>query len=262
MDNDVTRRADAQTKRPLALSDLRLPEVASVAVTAPHPDDFDAIAITMRWFHQRGHRVEVAVLTRGTSGVDDGFAGAHTAEEKTLVREQEQRASCALFGLDPSALRFLRLGNDEHGKLSLGESSRAAVTGFLSALQPDIIFMPHGKDSNVAHQRTHDLVAGIVTAERLSVLLCLNEDPKTLQIRRDLVVEFDEDAAAWKSRLLTAHASQQARNIRVRGNGVDERLLDVNRQSAALVGASSEYAECFELAVYHEGKLTPVHSCR
>jgi len=251
----VTGRVAVPAKRPLALGDLQLPDRARVAVTGPHPDDFDAIAVAMRWFHRRGHVVELAVLTRGTSGVDDGYAGAHSVEQKTLLREQEQRESCALFGLAPEALRFLRLADDESGKLSLGDQNRAAVSEFLTAAQPDIVFLPHGKDSNVAHQRTCRLVIDIVERERLSILLCLNEDPKTLEIRRDLVVEFEQAEADWKGRLLTTHASQQARNLRTRGNGVDARLLEANRQSAAQVGAAMPYAECFELALYRDGRL-------
>lgn len=246
--------------RPLALGDLRLPQIARVAVTAPHPDDFDAIAVALRWFHKRGHRVELAVLTRGTSGVDDGYAGTTTVNEKTQLREQEQRASCALFGLDPAALRFLRLTNDEEGRLSLGEPNRSALSEFLSAVTPDIIFLPHGKDSNIAHQRTYQLVTDLIRTERRSVLLCLNEDPKTLEIRRDLVVAFDEPGAEWKGELLRTHASQQARNLRTRGNGVDARVLDANKAAAAQVGAAQPYAECFELALYRDGLLVEAQS--
>ncbi len=209
----------------------------------------------MRWFHERGHRIDLAVLTRGTSGVDDGYAGAHTVEQKTLVREQEQRESCTLFGLDPSAVRFLRLADDESRKLSVAEPNRAAVSAFLAEVEPDVIFLPHGNDSNVAHQRTYQLVADTVRNEQRSVLLCLSEDPKTLELRRELAVGFTDETAAWKSRLLRTHASQQARNLRLRGEGVDLRLLDTNRKAATIVGATSPYAECFELAQYRNGEL-------
>jgi len=72
-----------------------------VAVVAPHPDDFEAIAVTLRWLHQRDSIIELGVLTRGVSGVEDGYGGARTAEEKARLREGEQRRSAAEFGLEP-----------------------------------------------------------------------------------------------------------------------------------------------------------------
>ena len=119
------------------------------------------------------------MLTRGVSGVEDGYAGAHTAEEKVSLREAEQRASSEQFGLDPSRLAFLRLAEDARGHPELNAENTAAVRGFLERARADIIFLPHGRDANVAHQRTHAFVTGIVAEDRLSVLLCLNEDPKT-----------------------------------------------------------------------------------
>lgn len=239
--------------RPLALSDIDLPPALRIAVAAPHPDDFDCIAAAMRILHDRGHAIDVAVLTPGVTGVDDGFAGAHTIDEKAIVREAEQRASCALFGLPPSHLTFLRLAGGADGKLAATGDTVAAVRAFLHRVRPDIVFLPHGKDSNVAHQRTHAIVMGIVAQDRLTVALCFNEDPKTLAMRRDLIVPFDDAGAEWKGQLLRLHASQQARNLRARGDGLDARILAMNARAARSLGVDAPYAEVFELAFYEGG---------
>jgi LmbE family N-acetylglucosaminyl deacetylase len=224
-------------------------------VTAPHPDDFDAIAIAMRWFHRNGNVIELAVLTSGASGVEDGFAGAVTPAEKRGVREAEQRASCRLFGLDPSRLAFLRLVEDASAHPEESAGNREAIRSFLLRARPDIIFLPHGNDTNVAHRRTHAMVTDIVEKDQLSVVLCLNEDPKTIGLRRDLTVAFDEADCEWKGRLLRLHASQHARNLRTRGHGFDERVLAVNRRAAETVWGGAPYAEAFELACYESGAL-------
>jgi LmbE family N-acetylglucosaminyl deacetylase len=92
------------------LTDHPWPARMTALVLAPHPDDFDAIGVTLRHLNlkQAGHALHLAVLTQGANGVDDGLDGARTDEEKAALREAEQRASCGFLGL-PNACRFMRL---------------------------------------------------------------------------------------------------------------------------------------------------------
>src|SRR5689334_24172340 len=94
---------------PRSLRALAWPRLLDVLVMAPHPDDFDAIGLTLRHLHGLGHRLQLAVLTGGAGGVEDGFEGATDAAAKVALREAEQRASCAFFGLPADRLHFLRL---------------------------------------------------------------------------------------------------------------------------------------------------------
>lgn len=132
------------------LSELPWPQRMTALVLAPHPDDFDAIAITLRWLHQRGHVYHLAVLTTGASGVDDGAGDTDTIDAKAALREQEQRASCRSFGLAESRLSFLRLWADAALQAQDSERLREHVL----ALRPGLVFMPHGNDSNATHRRT------------------------------------------------------------------------------------------------------------
>jgi LmbE family N-acetylglucosaminyl deacetylase len=229
--------------RPLALRDLAFARPLTVLVLAPHPDDFDAIGCTLRHLHGQGHALHVAVLTCGASGVDDGFGGAADAAAKAALRETEQRESCDFFGLAPERLQFLRLWEDEaHASSDLGR-----LQAWIAARPADLLFMPHGNDSNRTHRRTYEAVTTVAARLGLEAWACLNQDAKTLEMRVDLVHAFGEEEAAWKAALLRKHRSQQARNLRTRGTGFDERVLQVNRQAARDLGTALPYAEVFEL---------------
>lgn len=248
MDLDIALSATL-TQRPCALDQVlaHLPTPLNIAVLAPHPDDFDAIAVTLRHFHARGDKLHLAVLTTGASGVENGYADASSDHDKARLREAEQRASCAFFGLPETCIRFLRLPPDAGGNPELNAANHAAVREWLLPLQADLVFMPHGNDSNVTHQRSYALFRAIAEKENLRLWAVLNQDAKTLAIRHDLYTPFDAEAAAWKAELLRLHASQHQRNLNMRGHGFDERVLAVNRSTAGALGLAEEYAEAFEL---------------
>lgn len=221
----------------------------TVLVLAPHPDDFDAVGVTLRRLHERGHAVHLAVLTEGANGVDDGFEGAVTSEQKAALREAEQRASCTFFGLPRARCTFLHLWRDPAVEAKDLERLRQHV----SALRPDLVFMPHGNDSNATHRRSYASFCTVAAKDRLSLLACLNQDAKTQGMRSDLFVPFDAPTAAWKTQLLRQHRSQQQRNLRTRGSGFDERVLQLNRDAATTLGLPAPYAEVFELQRFGGG---------
>lgn len=228
------------------LSDYDWTSPLRIAVLAPHPDDFDAIAVTLRFFHARGDSIHLAVLTGGASGVEDGYAGARTDAAKAALREQEQLASCTLFGLPHERVAFLRLPEDEAG-LIVDVRSLGCVGDWLLTVRPDLVFMPHGNDSNVTHQRTYALFKTIAENTDLRVTALLNQDAKTRAMRHDLCTPFDATTAEWKGALLRLHASQHQRNLNTRGHGFDTRVLSVNQATAQTLGLDAGYAEVFEL---------------
>lgn len=234
-----------ENNRPARLDELSLSSPLSLLVLAPHPDDFDAIGVTLKFFHQRGDTIHLAVLTTGASGVENGFSGAHTAAEKAALREAEQAASCTFFGLPPERLSFLRLPPDEKGNPRLDAANHAAIRTQIAASQPDMVFMPHGNDSNVTHQRTYALFRAVALADNLNVWAVLNQDAKTVAMRTDLYMPFGADSAEWKAEMLRLHLSQHQRNLNTRGQGFDQRVLKINRQAGPAF--KTDYAELFEL---------------
>ena len=226
------------------------PAPLRVLVLAPHPDDFDAIGVTLRWLAGRGHALHLAVLTAGHSGVDDGFQGAHDAEAKTALREREQLVSCRFFGLPAERCHFLRLWQDPQREAD--DADR--LLKLVQAVQPQCVFMPHGNDSNATHRGCFQAFDALARAERLTLQACLNQDAKTQGLRQDLVMPFGEAEAAWKAELLRHHGSQQQRNLRTRGHGFDARVLQLNREAAVALGLAEPYAEVFERARYADGR--------
>lgn len=233
-------------QRPLSLADLELTAPSTVVVLAPHPDDFDAIAVSLRWLQSHGHKIHVAVLTAGANGIEDGWDGIYGKECKAKIRELEQRASCACFGLPKERLQFLRLWdsdcNPDRDAVDLD-----TLQSYLLERRPELVFLPHYNDSNRTRRRTCGSFATIAQANRLQVLAALAQDAKTLDMRIDLCTEFGEEEAAWKAELLRLHRSQQERNLKTRGHGFDQRVLTVNRAAAKSAGSTLPYAEAFEL---------------
>jgi len=190
----------------------------------------------MRFFHERGDCLRVAVVSGSASGVLDSFC---PPAEKAALREQEQRASLRFFGLPDEALTFLRLAEDANGD-PLEDTD--TIRRLLEAAQPNLVVLPHYHDTNAGHRRTYAMLRNCSAVPAL-----LFRDPKTTEFRCDIFTPFDETAAQWKRKLLLHHRSQDHRNRQQRGHGFDDRILDVNRQTAAELSCGAPYAEAFQM---------------
>ncbi len=212
-------------------------------VLAPHPDDFDVVAITLKRFMENGARITLEVLSGGASGVEDVFATGW--EAKTSARELEQRESCNRFGLPADELRFHRLLEDTEGHMADIPENRDHVHALLDSRSPDGVILPHGNDSNADHRRTFRWFRSWCDTRPHPPLALLARDPKNLGMRTDLITPYDPETAAWKAALLRCHRSQHERNLRTRGIGFDERIIAPERAAAAPLGLHA--IESFEL---------------
>jgi LmbE family N-acetylglucosaminyl deacetylase len=165
---------------------------------------------------------------------------------KSLLREQEQRDSARFFGLPDECLSFLRAAEDGKGDPIDSSDNLEKVRSCLAAARPDLVFLPHGNDSNAGHRFTFEMLRQAASSSGPAAAL-LNRDPKTLAMRSDLLMFFDEELAAWKAAMLRFHRSQHRRNLNHRGYGLDERILRVNREAAARFPGHGPYAEEFEV---------------
>jgi LmbE family N-acetylglucosaminyl deacetylase len=216
----------------------------------PHPDDFDAIAVTLHRLAENGNPLHAAVVRTG-SGVLDSYAPDLTWERKAAIREREQRESLRFFGLPDACLTFLSLDSDDgEGQLCETPRNREALAAALAAHAPDLIFLPHGNDTNSAHRALYAMVRALVSAPRQPVTLLLIRDPKTVAMRTDLYTPFGPEQAAWKAALLRFHDTQHQRNRLTRGHGFDDRILEGNRQIARDLSLDAPYAEAFEVETY------------
>ena len=228
---------------------LALPGAMTILVLAPHPDDFDAIGVTLRFFHEEGHTVYAAVCVTG-SGFEEELKTALTVSERENIRIEEQKKSIAFFGLQKERLEFLYVRNEKDEQLAADAENRETVRRFFYETRPDIVFLPHENDSNRAHRAMYQIAESIAAEANWPIALFLHKDPKTLHMRTDFFLAFDEAEASWKRELLRFHDSQQKRNIRTRGYGLDERILQLNRQIAKKLPTHLPYAAAFELRYF------------
>ena len=240
----------AATDHPREFRADALPPHLRALVLGPHPDDFDAVAVTLRRLTDGGHALRAAVVRSG-SGVLDTYAPGLDWEKKSVLREREQRASLRFFGLPEDDAAFLSLDNDDdEGQLCVSPRNRRALEDLIAAHDPDLLFLPHGNDTNSAHRALYAMVASAVAARRRATVLLLIRDPKTVAMRTDLYTPFDQATADWKAHMLRLHDTQHHRNRLTRGHGVDDRILDANRQIARSLALAAPSAEAFEVEVY------------
>lgn len=238
------------SKESLPLRDFAFPRALRLLVLAPHPDDFDAIGGTMRFFQSNGNPLYVSVATPGARGVEDLHCSPPTRKEKAKLREAEQRESCRFFGLPETHLSFLHLKEDQAGDVLDNVANIDRVRQLLLSKRPALVFLPHGHDTNLGHQRVYTMFRQVAQALDYPLVAFLNQDPKTIQMRCDVYLGFDEEMAIWKGKLLRFHRSQQQRNLNQRGYGFDERILRMNRESAEACSIGAPYAEVFELEFF------------
>ncbi len=236
--------------RPLRLDGLDLPRAWRILALAPHPDDFESTAATHRWFRDRGNPIGALVLSSSANGVEDSFCDRPTAEAKAALREAEQRAGCRLFGLPEARLRFLRLRVTwPGGFIAEDEENFGILKRAVGEWGFDLAVLPHGNDTNPDHRLTYRWWRRLAASASRPLAALLFRDPKTVGLRDDVILPFGETVAAWKGELLRCHRSQHQRNLNTRGHGFDERILRVNRESAARLGIAAPYAETFELEI-------------
>jgi LmbE family N-acetylglucosaminyl deacetylase len=235
--------------RPVSLHDVSIPAGLTLLFLGPHPDDFDAIGVTMRRLQANGVILHVAV-DRSGSGIEDGYCSPPTPELKAAIREEEQRRSCRFFGLADDRLTFLRLEEDDTAQLLDSAYNSDLLRALLASLRPGWVLLPHGHDTNTGHQRLAAMFRRIASGAGYPIVALFNRDPKTISLRMDIYTPFGEEDAQWKAQLLRFHDSQHQRNLNTRGHGFDKRILDTNRQIAQDLGLQEPYAEAFEVEMF------------
>jgi LmbE family N-acetylglucosaminyl deacetylase len=251
MDRGETRSLGAclTAAGPHAIPALPLDRRLRLLYLAPHPDDFDANAVTLRYLRQQGHPLQVGVVRTG-SGVEAAYRPGLTLAGMAELREHEQRASARRFGLPDADLTFLTLAMDPEDQPLDTPTNRDAVAAFVLGARADLVFLPHGNDTNSGHRVMSAFARQTAGRAGRPLALCFNRDPKTIALRMDLYTPFGAEAARWKAELLRCHDSQHQRNLRTRGAGFDDRILNADRQTARELGLADEFAEAFECELH------------
>jgi len=238
------------SKRQRQLHELSVPPAARILFLAPHPDDFDSVAVTLKRFFDNGNDLRLVVLTGGAAGVLDSFVTPPSDERKAGVREEEQKNALRFFGLPPASVSFPRLPVAGDGELLVDDDCRRSVAATLRDVGPDVVFVPHREDTNHGHRRACTLFREIASTTTKPLLALYHKDPKTTRIRIDVYTPFGHAEAEWKREMLRFHQSQHTRNLQTRGAGFDDRILRVNETLATELGVADGFAEGFQLELF------------
>src|SRR5438132_8910077 len=134
----------ADRNAPGALQVVKTPDFEAMVIGA-HPDDndFDAGGTSALWAKQ-GKKVVWVIMTDGTEGSE---VPSLIDTDLMLTREQEQRMSCEVLGVQ--AVEFLRFPD---GHLTNSEAARKAIVRLIRKYRPRVvithdpsqhIFAPH-----------------------------------------------------------------------------------------------------------------------
>ncbi len=235
---------------PQAICDGLIPNNLRLLVVGPHPDDFDAIGVTLKFLADSGNPLHVAAIRTG-SGVEDAYMPGTSLAQKAALRDKEQQDSARFFGLPESGLTLLSLQKDAQDQLQDTAANFDALLSLVADKAPDAIFLPHGNDTNNGHRVTCALIRQVVARLGRPIALFLNRDTKTVAMQTDLYMPFGAEMAHWKAELLRFHDTQQQRNLATRGHGFDDRVLALNAQIARDLKIEAPFAEAFELEFYN-----------
>jgi LmbE family N-acetylglucosaminyl deacetylase len=244
-----------------------IPKSGKALVLAPHPDDPESVVVTTRMMMKAGCSLQYCVATLSPAGVEDAFAekalrdGNDTLKSiKENMRRDEQLEAAKLFGLTADRVDFLGLNE----ACLDSPKNEEILEKYLDQADLNIALLPCGNDSNRTHRWVFQAFRkwALFTAQlrRRPILALYNEDPKTIEMRTDLLVFFGQKTCEWKKQLLLAHASQQQRNINSTGIGFDHRILSINERCAknnkgslqkeGRAHPNMEFAENFEMEMF------------
>jgi LmbE family N-acetylglucosaminyl deacetylase len=251
------------------------PGAGKVLTLGPHPDDAEAMCVTLRTFAEAGCEVHYIITALSPRGVTDEFALSFAEREglkvppedlaqyKRELRRSEQIESAKAAGFVGREPDFPSLDEDSEGRLLDTEKNVGAIAACLAAESPDVVLMPVGNDTNSDHALTwkwfRRVAPELVASTGKPVLGLYIRDPKTTAIKEHLAVPFDKDIARWKAGILTIHRTQHERNLASRGYGMDGRILErVNRPAwerlkkslAPEFSSKYSYAEVFQVELF------------
>lgn len=109
------------------------PTPRHVAVFMAHPDDAEYLCAgtVAKWTDER-NRVTYVLVTAGDKGTEDP---AMTGERLTAIRQGEQRAACAILGVQ----EVIFMGRPDNSLDGRDPTLRLEITRLLRTLRPDIV---------------------------------------------------------------------------------------------------------------------------
>jgi len=242
--------------RKKVLNDQPIPSGMNVLVLAPHPDDYDAIAITMKLLQQCDNRIFVRVLGTGWNRVEDEICDPATPEAKAALQRQEFHESCRRFELNEDDVAFLDMKEDSSGYIRKHPFNIELLKKAITEIKPQLIFMPHWNDTSNDRRLAATLAWDALDELGLSTPLLHFYTPKTRTMYRHFYTVFSRSEADWKAGQLQCHRSIQQHYMAHYGIGFVDKIIQLNYDAGRDIG-KDKYAEVFEMKI-----LSPLPSSR
>jgi LmbE family N-acetylglucosaminyl deacetylase len=169
---------------------------------APHPDDETfGCGGTMRMLADSGVAVDVAFMTRGEQGIEEGqVVSAETNREMAEVRSREARAACDVLGV-----RNVYFLNGSDTRLKDEPHLAGSITELFRREPYQRVFCPWHQDSHDDHRATFSLLRQAMAANNFATRLWLYEVWKPLPANTFVPIDVTMDA---KRRAIDQYKSQ------------------------------------------------------
>ncbi len=237
-------------------------------VIGAHPDDNDfAAGATSALWAKQGKKIVWVIMTNGAEGSE---IPDQSDKELMLLREQEQRMACEVYGVQ--AVEFLRFPD---GHLTNNEETRRAVVRLIRQYRPRVIitqdpsqhiYAPDDPDENPRataylnhpdHRATGNIVLDAIfpfSGNPRSFRELLAENLQPYRVHEVYLTNFRQantyvdvtETIDIKGRGLQCHASQFNPDDREKiGERLRERAADVAKEAREKKGLDIHYAEAF-----------------
>ncbi len=254
----------ADRNAPGALQVIKTPDYEAMVIGA-HPDDNDfAAAGTSALWAKQGKKIVWVIMTDGTEGSE---VPSMIDTDLMLTREQEQRMSCEVLGVQ--AVEFLRFPD---GHLTNSEAARKAIVRLIRKYRPRVVIThdpnqhifapdPDEKPDQTAylnhsdHRTTGNIVLDAIfpaVGNPRSFRELLAEGLLPYQVH-ELYLFFDEDQNTYidigetielKVRGLQCHVTQFGPEAKMLDN-IREWGAETAKQAKEKKGLEMQYAESF-----------------
>lgn len=135
-----------------------LPERKNIVVVSPHPDDASiSLGAIIYALSKRHNKIYTLVMTTGYRA----FISNQDREQRIKIREREVVIEGKILGAEPIFLHCQFYDAKDQKKAMAADIKK--VRGYLNKLKPEIIFLPHKKDSHPTHINSREVVLKALT---------------------------------------------------------------------------------------------------
>jgi LmbE family N-acetylglucosaminyl deacetylase len=195
----------------LLLNPKDLPKEKNILVISPHPDDASISLGGILTALSKDNKIYIAIMTSGYRS----YIFGKNKKQRIKIREQEVKRESKILGTKPIFLQCQFYEAKDTAAAIKKDTKK--VLEILKKIKPDIIFLPHKKDSHPTHTLSRKVVLDALKRkqrfDRTEVELWFYEGPWAIFAEDDFntIFAFGNDLMNKKMRAVKEQRSQIAR---------------------------------------------------